>query len=292
MTTIKTRILILSDTHGKPLEHPPPDAVDVAIHSGDLTQGSQLFEFRTAIALLEPLNAPLKLVIAGNHDFTLDDAAFARIVSEANPPLEPDLVAAQFGKTGEARDLLDEAGEKGIVLLDEGNHEFTLQNGARLRVYASPFTPGEGGWGFQYAASSQHDVDIADNTDIVITHGPPHGIFDRTVAETRAGCPSSSRPSHERGLPSTVSDIYTRHGVPRSRGGSSLLLKGRLTNQTTAMLSTTASLCLFRTWRVCSLRGTIALRLWRAKRGGCMSLRGCRMCLWISLLRRVGRLAL
>lgn len=75
---IKTRFLILSDTHGmdfSPSSQPVQHA-DVAIHCGDLTNGSSLSEFRTSINLLKNLNAPIKLVIAGNHDFTLDIPSF------------------------------------------------------------------------------------------------------------------------------------------------------------------------------------------------------------------------
>jgi hypothetical protein len=192
MATIQTRIFIVSDTHGQDfgganipeLER----SADVAIHCGDLTNDSKLTEFRTAISLLTHINAPLKLVIAGNHDFTLDDQAFKRIVGEASPPLAPDLVATEYGHPGEARQLMDEMAEAGIRFLDEGNHEFLLDNGALLKVYASPWTPGSGGWGFQYPASAKHEFAINDNTDIVITHGPPKGIMDYTSDQRRAGC--------------------------------------------------------------------------------------------------------
>ena len=49
---------------------------DVAIHCGDLTDGSLLEEFRGAIRLLRDIDAPLKLVIAGNHDFHARHAGF------------------------------------------------------------------------------------------------------------------------------------------------------------------------------------------------------------------------
>jgi predicted phosphodiesterase len=54
---IKTRILIISDTHGVPFEH-PSISPDVVIHCGDLTDGSLLSEFDTTIALFTSINAP------------------------------------------------------------------------------------------------------------------------------------------------------------------------------------------------------------------------------------------
>ena len=105
---VKTRFLILSDTHGVgyDLDQRPLQYADVAIHCGDLTEGSQLAEFRTSIQLLKDINAPLKLVIAGNHDFTLDIPAFRKKVDEARPVLEPDLVKEAYGDYGEVRRIL------------------------------------------------------------------------------------------------------------------------------------------------------------------------------------------
>lgn len=94
-SNIKTRFLIISDTHGKdlPRTNRPSQSVDVAIHCGDLTDGSKSEEFRTATNLLREIDAPLKLTIAGNHDFTMDIPAFERKVAEAAPPLDAELVA-------------------------------------------------------------------------------------------------------------------------------------------------------------------------------------------------------
>lgn len=189
---IKTRILIISDTHGmefsskdKPLKH-----ADVAIHCGDLTDGSTLDEFRSAIKLLKDIDAPLKLVIAGNHDFTMDIPVFERKGAEATPPLARDLVVKEYGAYGEARQLFEEMKYGGIMFLDEGNHHFTLENGALLIVYASPWTPALGAWGFQYHPERVHDFSIKKGANVVITHGPPRGIMDYTYGRERAGCPN------------------------------------------------------------------------------------------------------
>ncbi|XWX01250.1 hypothetical protein V2A60_009276 [Cordyceps javanica] len=188
---VKTSIIILSDTHGMALDGKIPNQVaDVCIHAGDLTEESKLEEFRSAVTLLRGINAPLKLVIAGNHDFTLDTASFQSKIQQIKPPLEPDLVKKFYGDYEEARQLLVDAKEHGIHLLNEGTHDFVLHNGARLRVYASPYTPSLGGdWGFQYHPGQDHDFAIQDGTNIVVTHGPPRGVLDRTHTRDRAGCP-------------------------------------------------------------------------------------------------------
>lgn len=196
---IKTRILILSDTHGLGFsaERKPHAPADVAIHCGDLTDGSKLHEFKQAIQLLKEIDAPLKLVIAGNHDFSLDDSAFEQKISEASRVAREDLgpcIKKEYGDYGDAKRLFHQARDEGIVFLDEGSHQFHLDNGALLNIYASPYTPATGGgsgsgsdWGFQY--NGAHEFAIEKGTDVVVTHGPPRGIMDMTNDKQRVGCP-------------------------------------------------------------------------------------------------------
>lgn len=186
MAKINTRFLILSDTHADDWQ-PPLDPVDVAIHCGDLTEESKLSEFQASIQMLKSINAPLKLAIADNHDFTLDTPFFKRKIAEAKPPLDPDLVKKEFGDHGEVQRLL---AESDILLLSEGQHQFTLQNGALLTVYASPYTPSPNSeMGFQYSPATEgHSFSIPPGTDIAITHGPPRGVLDMTDSKQRGGC--------------------------------------------------------------------------------------------------------
>lgn len=189
---IKTRFLVISDTHG--VEFGPEvnslEQADVAIHCGDLTEESKVEEYQATIQLLKNLNARLKLVIAGNHDFTMDTPVFKKKLSEVVPALDPSLVKKEYGDFGEMRQLFDEAKAAGITFLDEGAHKFNLDNGASLTVFASPWTPSLGGdWGFQYHPDQGHDFSIEKGVDVVITHGPPRGILDYTDSRQRAGCP-------------------------------------------------------------------------------------------------------
>ncbi|OAA35523.1 ser/Thr protein phosphatase family protein [Metarhizium rileyi] len=127
---------------------------DVAIHCGDLTEHSTIQELRTTLQLLKEIDAPVTLVIAGNHDFTLDADAFRAKLAEADriagETLDRSLVMETFRKLGAARGLLQSASEDhGILFLDEATHRILLLNGAQLSIYASLYTPSNGGdWGY------------------------------------------------------------------------------------------------------------------------------------------------
>ncbi|WQF76569.1 Putative calcineurin-like phosphoesterase domain, ApaH type, metallo-dependent phosphatase [Colletotrichum destructivum] len=177
---VKTTLLIISDTHGLefPAETRAQEPVDVVIHCGDLTESSTMAEYKNTLQLLRNLNAPLKLFIAGNHDLSLDPPAIYGKIDEA----EREILAV--------RDLVKRAKAEGIVFLEEGTHEFVLGNGAALKLFASPYTPGTAGWAFEY---STHDFNIEEGTDVVVTHGPPRGILDISEGGKRIGCPQLFR---------------------------------------------------------------------------------------------------
>lgn len=163
---IRTRFLIISDTHASPLvpsSLPTSLPADVAIHCGDLTQISTLTEYEETLSILKNLvNIPLKLVIAGNHDFSLqhdDDAVnyngyeFMTKPATTSKNNNNNADKEKKGKSLVTRDQMElkqirelfvseEARmEHGIHFLDEGRHQFPLMNGAFLEVYASSWTP-------------------------------------------------------------------------------------------------------------------------------------------------------
>lgn len=214
--TIKTRLLLISDTHNTsphpppsphPYRHPLPEA-HILIHSGDLTTIGSYQEHATTVATLKCHPAELKLIIAGNHDITLDEAYYAA--------LPPSSFKTRSGREDPAaiKQLYcgPEAYDAGIRYLDEGVHCFSLSTGAELRVFASPYTPAFCSWAFAYprgrdrfnplpedttasSALSSAGADAPDgvvpdfpSVDIMITHGPPAGVLDSVVHGGSVGC--------------------------------------------------------------------------------------------------------
>lgn len=192
--TITTRVLVLSDTHGEALKRSVTTSADVAIHCGDITEEPKLDEFRAAIMMLEAIDAPVKLVIAGNHDFTLDDKAFSSTREEVRKAIYEPSLERTYVSIGEARALFEseEVRAAGIIFLDEGINRVTLANGALMTICASPYTPSKSsGWGYQYGPSTEeHNWTIDSTVDLVMTHSPPHGILDYTDSKQRTGSSS------------------------------------------------------------------------------------------------------
>ena len=113
---------------------------------------------------------------------------------------------------------LTKQGRRGVMFLDEGTHQLTLENGASLTVFASPYTPSlsRDGWGFQYHPSDGHEFAIGKDVDVVVTHGPPHGVMDRTEGkEKRRDANISLGPCIRLDHAYIASDTSTRAGGAR-----------------------------------------------------------------------------
>ncbi|CAK7212920.1 hypothetical protein SBRCBS47491_001627 [Sporothrix bragantina] len=183
-STVKTRILILSDTCGQqfPADRLPKCKVDLVLYCGNLTKESKISEYHTTIDMLKSLDAPMKLVIPGNNDYSLDKPSLRQKILDEGLAGQRDVVIAKYGLYGEAQMLFDLVRDShGIHLLDEGTHKFTLPNGATFSLYASPFTSSPKADGaFQSQSNEKHEFKIENGVDIVMTHCPPAGIFDRS----------------------------------------------------------------------------------------------------------------
>lgn len=62
---------------------------------------------------------------------------------------------------------------------------------AGIRLYGSPWQPWFLDWAFNLprgAALRDKWANIPSDTDLLVTHGPPHGILDRTLRDADVGC--------------------------------------------------------------------------------------------------------
>lgn len=151
------RIVAVADTHLFHDELVVPDG-DVFVHAGDLCRGGKLREVERAATWINGLPHRHKIVVPGNHDF-----AFVRTPREAR---------AMF--------------ELGIhVLEDEG---VTIEG---VKFWGSPWQPTFFDWAYNLPrgeALAEKWALIPDGTHVLVTHGPPEGLGDRSSTGGRQGC--------------------------------------------------------------------------------------------------------
>lgn len=143
------RLVVISDTHTHhdAIEIP---AGDVLVHAGDFTRRGSFDDLVTFDAFLERLPHVHKIVIAGNHDFCFEE--------------HPE----------RSRSLLTNA----IYLQDEA----VEIDG--VKFYGSPWQPRFCDWAFNLDRGAQLREKwdrIPQETDVLITHGPPLGHGDRVA---------------------------------------------------------------------------------------------------------------
>ncbi len=149
-------IVAISDTHARHQELEVPDG-DILIHAGDCTRHGDLGDLEAFNRWLGTLPHRHKILIAGNHDFCFQDS--------------PD----------EAHRLVTNA----IYLQDEA----LIIEG--IKIWGSPWQPWFFDWAFNLPRGEQIAAKwalIPDDTQVLITHGPPAGILDRTFDDRDVGC--------------------------------------------------------------------------------------------------------
>jgi predicted phosphohydrolase len=147
-------VACISDTHNRIVDVPYSD---ILVHAGDLTQSGTREEVQKALDWISSQPHRHKIVVAGNHDLFLD-------TSSSN---------ARHGNASKALDWKD------IIYLENEAITISCQNGRKLRVFGSPYSPQHGNWAFQYPRS--RDIwggVIPPDTDILISHSPPAGHLD------------------------------------------------------------------------------------------------------------------
>lgn len=182
----KLRIVCISDTHN---QTPSIPAGDILIHAGDLTNQGSLSELHRQINWLQSLSGfHAKIVVAGNHEITLDQKFYAENHGKLN-----------FGGRQDVRECLRVVREaEGITYLCHESVVLELDLGdgrgrVRVSVFGSPYSPASGTWAFGYDSEQvARDLwsQIPSRTDVLITHTPPRGHRDipNSEADTRTGC--------------------------------------------------------------------------------------------------------
>lgn len=206
----KTRIVCISDTHNQTPKLPKGD---VLIHAGDLTKQGSYPELRKTVDWLEKTDFEAKIVVAGNHDITLDTPFFEQHGSSWRwpKPQDPEKCKNLFVNSSSITYLEHEAAS---IYLKARNGPHTC-----FKVFGSPYSPELRNWAFQYAeseAAAKWDA-IPLDSDIVVTHTPPRGHLDVGKSQM-AGCEALRMALYRvRPLLSVFGHIHEARGVERVR---------------------------------------------------------------------------
>ncbi|KAF9506494.1 hypothetical protein BS47DRAFT_1321799 [Hydnum rufescens UP504] len=192
-----TRFVCISDTHSEDFVVPEGD---ILLHAGDLTSFGRVVELQTTMSWLCQLPHPVKIIIAGNHDFTLDMdwyesnyGGFHR--KRENPLAARDLVRGDLARGANLIYLEYQSAH----VAPPGHHtdnepvaEGEEKNPPKLwKFYGSPGSPEFGGWAFNYergTVAEELHSSIPPETEVLLTHGPPHRILDTVHNGENAGC--------------------------------------------------------------------------------------------------------
>ncbi|KAL5341735.1 Metallo-dependent phosphatase-like protein [Aspergillus crustosus] len=157
---LTARVVCISDTHNtKPSL---PDG-DILIHAGDLTQSGTKKELEAQINWLHQQPHQLKVVIAGNHELCLDRHS------------------SLYNHDTEGAGKEEPIDWKSLIYLQNTSVSLRLSETRSIKIFGSPYTPKHGNWAFQYERTNSNvwnDINIPEDTDILITHGPPRAHLD------------------------------------------------------------------------------------------------------------------
>lgn len=154
------RFICISDTHMSHRGFNLPHG-DVLIHAGDATSTGTPDEVDRFLRWFAAQAHPQKILIAGNHDW----------IYQKDPERAASLLAKYPGIT-----YLQDSG----VAIDG------------VRFWGSPWQPWFMDWAFNLPRNGEKLLEtwglIPEGTDVLITHGPPHGVLDQVHGGEHLGC--------------------------------------------------------------------------------------------------------
>lgn len=152
------KIDLISDTHMQHDKIQLPGG-DILIHAGDMSSSGTIKEIYPFLQWFAAQKYNHLILIPGNHDFGFEQA---------------------FGV------FADECKRKHITLLNDSGVEVE-----GVKIWGSPIQPEFYDWAFNRKRGEEirrHWDMIPDDTEILVTHGPPESILDRTYHGENVGC--------------------------------------------------------------------------------------------------------
>lgn len=169
----------VADLHG---HYPELEGGDLLIVAGDLTEADTHAEYLKFYAWLHRQQYKHYIFIAGNHDNLIEkDEVLLRSLADTT----------YLCDSGTNFNCLD-IGADGVKIVSR-----------RFKIWGSPWTPLSDDVDPRYTAFMLPEAELAakfalipDDTDILVTHGPPKGMLDLSTDAERCGSQSLTNKIH------------------------------------------------------------------------------------------------
>lgn len=188
------KIDCIADTHGA---QPILPGGDILVIAGDISYQGEPRELAVFNAWVSKQDYQAKVLIAGNHDWLF----------ERNLPLAKSLVPS----------VTHYLQDSGTTILG-------------LRFWGSPIQPEFMNWAFNRkrgAEIKRHWDMIPTEIDVLVTHGPPHSILDKTEDGRLVGC-EELRTAVERIQPKLHIFGHIHEGYGHLRQGNTLFVNASI----------------------------------------------------------------
>lgn len=165
------RIVHISDTHGaKNQRRLRVPGCDVLIHSGDIGGRTTVLELQEFLEWFNKQDAKVKIWTAGNHDLCMDKNWASNKTDSINEAIRKRIYA-------DARAMLKLYPDVRYLENEEFEHE-------GVTFWGSPISPSFHRQNWAFNADRGEEIRqywnlIPEYVDVLITHGPAHGILDK-----------------------------------------------------------------------------------------------------------------
>lgn len=169
------RVVCISDTHGMIGRMPSIPDGDVLVHAGDFTSTGMKGQVKEFASQLASMPHRHKIVIAGNHDLTFEPDTYPKTRQ----------TIGFHAKDQDCAECIQMVSDVCHYLQDSA---VTIEG---VKFYGSPWSPSFYNWAFNADRGDEISAiwdKIPEDTEVLITHGPPVGYGDLCTSKNRAGC--------------------------------------------------------------------------------------------------------
>ena len=192
----KTRFICISDSHGQiPFKLPRGD---VLIHAGDLTKQGSRKDLERTIEWIRRAECEVAIIIAGNHDITLDKDFYNKNRSRTKTNEDPNeciqvihnSTSSSSSSSSSSSNPYNLQPTPKIIYLCHEPAIIHLKNPqgpkTTFKIFGSPYSPICHNTFAAFGYVTDQDAfnlwsEIPPDTDVVVTHTPPYGHLDSRI---------------------------------------------------------------------------------------------------------------